>query len=296
MATMQRGYTFGATEQVTAAKLHLLVDNGQVDDIVAADITDGSITDAKISSISGSKFIQLNLIPPGAGVIPAANLPAIPGSSINSVIDHQYITGFTMAGEEKGDVLYFDGTDWVVLHHGTDGQVLRSQGHGANPTWTTVTTGTLPITPSGISVSNVVYSWGGGGDASVTAAEYGIVTDTTKNGTVGQLYAVNRNTNSHVERTVLRSKFMKIAGISTLTVYADIIKAGAFNTHGNCKITVGALTALDLETTAGTLEWLNGTIDVSTLSDGTVYDLGISLVNHSTTGSTELHSIIIFGG
>lgn len=43
--------------------------------------------------------------------------------------------------EEQGDVLYFDGSAWASLAHGTDGQCLVTKGHGANPEWSTVSGG-----------------------------------------------------------------------------------------------------------------------------------------------------------
>jgi len=36
---------------------------------------------------------------------------------------------------EQGDILYYDGTDWSKLGHGTSGQFLKTGGHGANPAW-----------------------------------------------------------------------------------------------------------------------------------------------------------------
>jgi hypothetical protein len=39
---------------------------------------------------------------------------------------------------EQGDILYYDGSDWVPLSHGTGGQFLRTGGHGANPSWAAV--------------------------------------------------------------------------------------------------------------------------------------------------------------
>ena len=37
---------------------------------------------------------------------------------------------------EQGDVLYFNGSNWVVLHHGTvAGMRLETGGHGANPSY-----------------------------------------------------------------------------------------------------------------------------------------------------------------
>lgn len=42
---------------------------------------------------------------------------------------------FSSMNAEKGDILYFDGTNWVVLHHGDTGQVLKTGGHDGIPAW-----------------------------------------------------------------------------------------------------------------------------------------------------------------
>jgi hypothetical protein len=44
----------------------------------------------------------------------------------------------SIAGLAQGDVLYYNGTAWVRLGAGTSGQVLTTQGSGANPQWSTV--------------------------------------------------------------------------------------------------------------------------------------------------------------
>jgi hypothetical protein len=95
MATLAKGYTFGATEEVTAAKLHALIDSGTCTGIVAADITDGVITNAKISDVSGAKFTNLASIPAGAGSIPAVNITGKANSGANS--DITSLTGLTTA-------------------------------------------------------------------------------------------------------------------------------------------------------------------------------------------------------
>lgn len=45
------------------------------------------------------------------------------------------VTDFTIAGEVQGSILYFDGTNWVQLPPGTSGQVLTTNGGGADPSW-----------------------------------------------------------------------------------------------------------------------------------------------------------------
>jgi hypothetical protein len=57
------------------------------------------------------------------------NLMAQTGTDITSI-----------AGLAQGDVLYYNGTAWVRLGAGTSGQFLKTNGSGANPSWSTVTT------------------------------------------------------------------------------------------------------------------------------------------------------------
>ena len=52
MGTLAKGYSFGATEEVTAAKLHSLVDSATITSIATADISNSAITDAKVNDVS----------------------------------------------------------------------------------------------------------------------------------------------------------------------------------------------------------------------------------------------------
>lgn len=45
-------------------------------------------------------------------------------------------TNFFFSGQTQGDLTYFDGTEWNRLPAGTSGNILRTQGAGANPQWT----------------------------------------------------------------------------------------------------------------------------------------------------------------
>ena len=91
MATLGKGQTFGATEEVTNTKLHALVDSGTVSGIVNADLS-------------------------GTAAISNANLALLSGGT-------------------QGDVVYYNGSDWVKLGVGTSGQFLKTQGAAANPVW-----------------------------------------------------------------------------------------------------------------------------------------------------------------
>jgi hypothetical protein len=53
----------------------------------------------------------------------------------HSVLIMPQTPGAYPAGEQ-GDTLFFDGSNWVVLHHGTtSGMRLETRGHGANPVY-----------------------------------------------------------------------------------------------------------------------------------------------------------------
>lgn len=42
---------------------------------------------------------------------------------------------FSSASAEQGDIWYYDGSEWALLHHGTAGERLQTGGHAANPSW-----------------------------------------------------------------------------------------------------------------------------------------------------------------
>ncbi len=49
---------------------------------------------------------------------------------------HIYPYVYAVGTAETGDIMYFDGTLWHVLHHGVSGQLLSTLGHGLSPAWT----------------------------------------------------------------------------------------------------------------------------------------------------------------
>lgn len=62
--------------------------------------------------------------------------------------DHTHIvSGLNIASQVQGDILYFDGTNWVRLPASTDGNVLTTHSIGQNPTWT-VPSGGVALTSS----------------------------------------------------------------------------------------------------------------------------------------------------
>lgn len=70
----------------------------------------------------------------------------------------------------QGDVTYFNGTKWTRLAAGTSGQVLKTNGAGANPSWLTVGgTGTVTSVATGTGLTGGPITTSGTVDFSVAA-------------------------------------------------------------------------------------------------------------------------------
>ena len=122
---------------ITAAKI-------ATDTITAAEIAAGTITGTQISNASITGLdIQAN---------------AIDGSHIS-------------IGTDQGDMMYYNGTNWLRLAYGTATHVLTTGGSGANPYWAAGSSGTaLPsvgnsgnvLTSDGSNWASQVHAFGGG--------------------------------------------------------------------------------------------------------------------------------------
>jgi hypothetical protein len=72
----------------------------------------------------------------GEGYISSDIRPILGGTYISSA--SQVASGLFIAdpgSEAQGDILYFNGSTWVLLSPGTAGYFLKTQGAGANPVW-----------------------------------------------------------------------------------------------------------------------------------------------------------------
>lgn len=221
------------------------------------------------------------LLSPGAQYLPLIS------NGITSLPSYQALppSGMTGSAVTQGTVFYAHSPTAIVgLPPGTSGQFLQTQGVGADALWATITV--PPV------LSNVVYSWTGSTDnksfvssATLTdgaSATYNYLADTT---------------NSNTPVILLRSKFTKISGVNTFTIYAMSWENGGFN--GQIDVNVSGLNGNTGNTITATSPgtWYNFTIDVSGLTNGTTYDLTVSSSTPTSSGAAfcYLGSIIIFG-
>jgi hypothetical protein len=240
MATLTKGKTFGATEEVTAAKLHQLVDSGTITHIVAADIDDSVITNAKIDSVAGNKLTGLTLIPSGSGIIPVANIDT--GTTANKIVKLTASAKLPVcSGLGANDGSEITGLNGTNIASGTvpaarlgSGTPSSSNFLRGDNTWGT-----------DINTSNVIFSW-------------------TKEGTTESGYQYSDDSYS----TFLRFRFVKIAGISTVYGYARI----KTDMTGWFKVDIGGQNQ-EVSTTSGSFTWVTlPDINVSGLTNGTAYD------------------------
>lgn len=61
--------------------------------------------------------------------------PGIGGLDELTPSEEVFVMNLVALGYQQGDILYYDGSALTLLHPGTSGQFLKTQGAGANPVW-----------------------------------------------------------------------------------------------------------------------------------------------------------------
>ena len=131
--------------------LHILDTNASHDLIIApgSNITaDRTLTvttgdadrtlDISAASVTVSSF-GASLVDDAAASNARTTLGLVIGADVQAF--HAYLADIAGITANQGDIIYFNGTDWVDLAPGTNGQYLQTQGAGANPQWATVSGG-----------------------------------------------------------------------------------------------------------------------------------------------------------
>lgn len=181
-------------------------------------------------------------------------------------------TNIALGSDAQGDVMYYDGTNWVRLGAGTSGQVLQTQGTGANPIWASSGGG-----------SGALFSFGNGDQYQQNS--HGLSSAPTYDipSTDNRPAWVN---NAETFKTVISSKFKKESGIDDVDFYAYMYNSSIENDEVvECRVTIGSQSGTATSNQgSGAEEWINSTIDISSLSDGTVYNLYVAIRTYDPDG------------
>jgi hypothetical protein len=94
-------------------------------------LTNGTILIGNASNIPVEQTISGDATVTNTGVLTIANDAITTAKIANNAVDG---TKINLTGNANGDLMYYNGTDWVRLASGTTGQMLQTNGAGA-PTW-----------------------------------------------------------------------------------------------------------------------------------------------------------------
>lgn len=188
------------------------------------------------------------------------------------------ITTYTL-----GDILYSSATDVLAKLAGnttTTKKYLTQTGNGsvsAAPVWEA-----LPAQ------DHVCFIFHGAG----TQASYRTGTTQLASAPTGN-YASWFTTSTSLTQ-ILESKFKKLSGLNTLTVYAYVGSSNGASSTVTVQAVISTANGSTTRNAAG-VGWVNFTVDVSGLSNGTIYDLVINLKDSEGTPHTaHLFSAIGF--
>jgi len=218
-ATVTPGKIFGSTEVITISSLNKL--GSPTVDISGAvgslSLSDGSVTNAKVAAGTGVQLDKLetgtsaqviianssgdgvwvalsgDVTTSNAGVTAIGNDKVLTANILDANVTTAKIaddavdgTKLAMGDDAQGDVIYFDGTDYVRLGPGADGEFLQTQGENQIPQWATPVDTSVPLlvvfttgsnnwtVPSGVTRIRVVLIGGGGSSSAYGTTEQGV--------------------------------------------------------------------------------------------------------------------------
>lgn len=95
----------------------------------------GGLDNENADTTNGYRFFETRATLPSAGT-QGRTVFLTTDNTLNLDTGSAYVKSVvTTSTPAQGDILYYNGTAWVDLVAGTSGQLLKTQGAGANPTW-----------------------------------------------------------------------------------------------------------------------------------------------------------------
>lgn len=288
MATLSRGQTFGATETVTNTKLHNLVDLGSVSNIVDADVSaSAAIQDTKLEDITtagkvrGTAILNLPSLASAAGVIPMnlISLVSIPNQSIYPLTLADWVSGTSVR-----DLASFP-TNKGIFNYKT---IVTSMASGAIPQYDGANNfkGTDIADLNGV-FSNVIFQWAGVYSSTQEFEIYEGTDLTPDTAGVLQYRFLHADGDFNIFYTVFEFKWTKIPDVDIVNVHAAIWQNRPTDGVVSLKVDIGgANTTIAGSAGQVTPEEVSGSIDVTSLTDGTNYTVTVSLANTGANDST----------
>jgi len=141
-----------------------------------------------------------------------------------------------------------------------------------------------------VSASNMIAHYTSGCEV-YSSGNYGMYIGTSITNDASSLSYMYFTVDGNTYRTFCNFKFLKKVGINTITIYARIWDSG--NGAASIEVDIGASSG-DVTRDATTPGWATvDTIDVSGLSDGTVYDGAMKLKNTQLNGEAFVSEVIL---
>lgn len=219
----------------------------------------------------------------------------------------RYLSNRGTSNNPKWDVIDLDNgvENTLALINGGTGEKFDDPGEDKLLYWDDTVGAMAWLTPaSGVTVSNGSVSVGwtllfnfalGGG--SCVAGSNGIVLNDSIVAAEAEIDCGYWQVYADTYRTLIETKIKKVAGIDTVNFYARIWNESALaGDYAQVKVNVGGVeTIVAGSAQQQTPEWVNGTIDISGLTDGTVYTVTILLNNIDGLQNAYMDSIIAWG-
>jgi hypothetical protein len=171
----------GAWNMASERLTNVNIDTGDINTAVTQTNWDAAFTHISNDG-SDHSFINQSVISGASPTFDGANFSGIDHGGLDGLgdDDHTQYLLYARGGEAEGDLLVYDGADWINLPKGTPGQILKSTtGIGLDLEWTSYGVGNLSDTNiTGTPADNEVLAWDTVSSrwTNQTAAEAGLAT------------------------------------------------------------------------------------------------------------------------
>lgn len=144
--TVYRYFNYETNSEVNSINL-----NGNFDNIIT--VLNGDIDNTNINTTDGYRLYEVLGVLPVAGTL-GRTVFYTPEKTLNFDTGTEWYSAITLLRPPvQGDIVYYNGTNWVVLVAGTVGNTFKTGGASANPSWASLNlaggsayvTGILPV-------------------------------------------------------------------------------------------------------------------------------------------------------